>query len=77
MVQKLNDAGLQPNHIIQMTRHMNGNSLNNYSSVNQTQQRHFENHQPMYSEFFSALLCSYTTSFGFELISSATNLKVM
>ena len=39
MVQKLTDAGVQPNQIIQVTGHKNVNSLNNYSSVNETQQR--------------------------------------
>ena len=39
MMQKLNDAGVPPNQIIQVTGHKNVNSLNNYSSVNETQQR--------------------------------------
>ena len=39
MVQKLNDAGVPPNQIIQVTGHKNVNSLNNYSSVNEVQQR--------------------------------------
>ena len=39
MVQKLNDAGVPPYQIIQVTGQKNVNSLNNYSSVNETQQR--------------------------------------
>ena len=41
MVQKLNDAGVPPNQIIQLTAHKNINSLNNYSSVNEAQQRDY------------------------------------
>ena len=39
MVQKLNNAWVPPNQIIQVTGHNNVNSLNNYCSVNETYQR--------------------------------------
>ena len=38
MVQKLNDAGVPPNQIIQVMGLRNVNNLNIYSSVNETQQ---------------------------------------
>ncbi len=40
MVQKLNDAGVPANQIIQISGHKNVNSLNNYSSLNKAQQQH-------------------------------------
>ena len=78
MVQKLNDAGVPPYKIIQVTEHKNVISLNNYSSVNETQQRDIsKNPQPMCSEFVNALLCSCTYFFGFKHVSQDTSLKAM
>jgi hypothetical protein len=39
MVQTLNDAGVAANHIIQISGHKNVNSVNNYSTLNESQQK--------------------------------------
>lgn len=39
MVQKLSDAGVPPNQIIQISGHKTVNSLNNYSAINRNQQK--------------------------------------
>ena len=39
LVQKLNDAGVPPSHIMQISGHKNVHSINNYSSLNINQQR--------------------------------------
>ena len=39
MIQTINDAGVAPNHIIQVSGHKNVNSEHNYISLNEIQQR--------------------------------------
>ncbi|KAK7110393.1 hypothetical protein V1264_014276 [Littorina saxatilis] len=40
MVQKLNDHGLPPTHIMQVSGHRNVQSINNYSTMSDTQRQH-------------------------------------
>ena len=45
MIQKLNDEGVPPNHIMQIYGHKNVQSLNNYSTLSERQQnkkKHFQ-----------------------------------
>lgn len=43
LVQKLSDAGIPANQIMQVTGHRNVNSINNYSSININQQKSISN----------------------------------
>ena len=43
LVQKLNNAGVHPNHIMQVTGHKNIQSINNYSHISLNQQRGISN----------------------------------
>ena len=43
LIQKLNDEGVPPNQIIQISGHKNVNSLNNYSKINNEQSRRISN----------------------------------
>ena len=43
MIQKLNDEGVPPTHIMQISGHKNVQSLNNYSTLSERQQKNISN----------------------------------
>lgn len=43
MIQKLNDQDVPPTHIMQISGHKNVQSINNYSSLSEKQQRNISN----------------------------------
>ena len=43
MIQKLNDEGVPPTHIMQISGHKNVQSLNNYSTLLERQQKNISN----------------------------------
>ena len=43
MIQKLNDEGVAPAHIMQISGHTNVESLNNYSTLSERQQKDISN----------------------------------
>jgi len=68
MIQKLNDEGVPPTHIMQISGHNNVQSLNNYSTLSERQQQNISN---ILSEYPGVALPS-----GYQLgISSALTLN--